>query len=105
VPGPIETAPCEGSNRLIADGAKLLVSVPEFVRAITGEEALHERGGGPLGGAAGRVLARLGAETLGVDQVATAAQVPVAEALAVLTELELGGLVRQLPGMRFQRVA
>jgi len=105
VPGPIETAPCEGSNRLIADGAKLLVSVPEFVRAITGAEAKNERGADPLRGAAGRVLARLGAETLGVDQVATAAQVPVEEALALLTELELGGLVRQLPGMRFQRVA
>jgi DNA processing protein len=105
VPGPIETAPCEGSNRLIADGAKLLVSVPEFVRAITGAEEGRERGVGPLDGAAGRVLARLGAEALGVDQVATAAEVPVEEVLAILTELELGGLVRQLPGMRFQRVA
>jgi DNA processing protein len=105
VPGPIETAPCEGSNRLIADGAKMLVSVPQFVRAITGVEEGRERGGGPLEGAARRVLARLGRETLGVDQVATAAQVPVEEALALLTELELGGLVRQLPGMRFQRVA
>jgi DNA processing protein len=105
VPGPIETPPCEGSNRLIADGAKLLVSVPEFVRTITGAEEPHERGAGPLEGAARRVLARMGCETLGVDQVATAAQVPVAEALALLTELELGGLVRQLPGMRFQRVA
>jgi hypothetical protein len=30
---------------------------------------------------------------------------PVAEALAALVEMELEGLVRQLPGMRFQRVA
>ncbi|MND02897.1 hypothetical protein D3C83_224600 [compost metagenome] len=58
-----------------------------------------------LGGPAGQVLARLGREALGIDQVATAAQMPVEETLALLTELELGGLVRQLPGMRFQRVA
>jgi DNA processing protein len=104
-PGPIDTAACEGSNRLLADGAKLLVSVPELVRAITGADARHESRVDLPGGAAGRLLARLGADALGVDQVATAAQVPVAEALALLTELELDGLVRQLPGMRYQRVA
>ena len=105
VPGPIETEACEGSNRLLADGAKPLLSVAGFVRAITGVET---KGGGPVeptSGAAGLVLERIGAKTLGVDQVASVAQLPVEEALALLTELELDGLVRQLPGMRFQRVA
>ncbi|MGE0160089.1 MAG: DNA-processing protein DprA [Gemmatimonadales bacterium] len=105
VPGPIETAVCEGSNRLLADGARPLVSVAGFVRAVTGVEAGEqmelEMGQGP----AGRVLAQLGAHPLGVDQVATEAHLPVAEALALLTAMELEGLVRQLPGMRFERVA
>lgn len=104
VPGPIETAPSEGSNRLLADGARPLLSVAGFVQAVTGISA-ERAGASPLAGPAGRVLARLGLQALGIDQVATAAEMPVEEALALLTELELGGLVRQLPGMRFQRVA
>jgi DNA processing protein len=51
------------------------------------------------------VLERLGTETLAVDQVATRVGMLPGEVLAVLTEMELDGLVRQLPGMRFQRVA
>jgi DNA processing protein len=106
VPGPIEVATCEGSNRLIADGARPLVSVAGFVQVVAGADATAQEKAGSRAlpeGEAGRVLEKLGTEALAIDQVASRVEMPVADVLAVLTEMELDGLVRQLPGMRFQR--
>jgi DNA processing protein len=105
VPGPIDVPACAGSNQLLADGARPLVSIAGFVEAITGLVAGSPARRGVTHGPQGRVLERLGKEAIGIDQVAKDAQMPVAEALAALVEMELEGLVRQLPGMRFQRVA
>jgi len=104
VPGPIDVAACAGSNRLLADGARALVSVADFVREITGQGGAAARVE-EVGGPAGALLARLGQETLNVDELAARAGLAVPAALALLTELELGGLVRQLPGMRFRSAA
>jgi DNA processing protein len=104
VPGPIDVPACVGSNRLLADGARPLVSVADFVREITGHE-----GGGPVDagaeGPAGELLGRLGEDTLNVDELALRAGLTVPYALTLLIELELAGHVRQLPGMRFRRAA
>ena len=51
----------------------------------------------------GRVLDALGERALTVDDLAAGLGLPVAEALAVLTTLELHGEVRREPGMRFRR--
>jgi DNA processing protein len=53
------------------------------------------------GGVHGRVWSVLRSRPLHVDAIATAAGVPVADALAILFELELDGRIRQLPGSRF----
>lgn len=105
VPGPIEVDACLGSNRLLADGARPLVSVADFVREVTGQEAGVDRPGAAPRGPAGELLERMGGETLGVDELALRAGLRVSEALALLTELEIGGHVRQMPGMRFRRAA
>ena len=105
VPGPIEVPTCEGSNRLLAEGARPLVSIAGFVQALTGREFQLELGAPPRAGAAGRLLACLGAETLGVDQLATRLALTPSETLGLLTEMELEGLVDQLPGMRFRKAA
>jgi predicted Rossmann fold nucleotide-binding protein DprA/Smf involved in DNA uptake len=47
----------------------------------------------------------LGAETLTVDQLATKLSLTTAETLGLLTEMEVAGLVDQLPGMRFRKAA
>jgi predicted Rossmann fold nucleotide-binding protein DprA/Smf involved in DNA uptake len=49
------------------------------------------------------VLGALGPEPAHVDDVARAAQVAPAEALAALLQLELTGRVRQAAGLRFSR--
>jgi DNA processing protein len=105
VPGPIEVAACEGSNRLLSDGARPLVSIAGFVQALTGLSAEPSSQMELVPEPAGRLLSGLGSETLGVDQLAGKVGMSVAETLALLTEMELGGWVLQMPGMRFRRAA
>jgi len=105
VPGPIEVATCAGSNRLLAEGARPLVSVAGFVQELTGCERSERVVETVADGPEGRLLSELAAETLNVDQLALRTGLPVAEALALLTAMELRGAVRQMPGMRFRRAA
>jgi DNA processing protein len=98
VPGPIDLAACEGSNRLLADGARPLLSIASFVSEVGGDArsrpALPE-------GRAGDVLSALAEEPLDVDQLSARLGLGAPQVLAALTELELLGLTRRLPGMRF----
>lgn len=131
VPGPIEQAFSAGSNRLLADGARPLVSIASFVEAVTSESGFGAGGsngaggpgegartyaatgpdiGAPTGvaadqGAAARVLAALEEAPLGADDLADRCGMPVDTTLAVLTTLELFGEVERLPGMRYRRAA
>jgi DNA processing protein len=105
VPGPIDVSACVGSNRLLADGARPLVSVSDFVREVTGHQSPASAGVPAAEGQAGGLLAGLGEETLSVDELALRAGLSIPVALALLTELEIDGLVRQMPGMRFRRAA
>jgi DNA processing protein len=116
VPGPIERACCAGSNRLLADGARPLVSIASFVEAVAGPAS---RGGARTGqrddaddrdveagdGVAARVMAVLADAPLGADDLADRCGLPVDTALAVLTTLELHGEIERLPGMRYRRAA
>jgi DNA processing protein len=98
VPGPIDLAACEGSNRLLAEGARPLLSVGSFVSEVGGDA--RPPAVGPEG-SAGRVLAALAEEPLDVDQLAGRLDLAAPQVLAALTELELLGLTRRLPGTRF----
>lgn len=102
VPGPIELAACAGSNRLLAEGARPLLSIDDFVTEIAG--ASRPSRARPTG-EAGRVLSALGGEPMGVDQLAGRVGLGTAEVLTLLTMLEVEGSVRRLPGMRFSATA
>lgn len=111
VPGPIDTAVCAGSNRLLAEGARALVSIDDFVRRVSPEgngarqpdffdtappdATLLER----------RILEALGEGPVAADELAGRFDAPVATVLALLTTLELHGEVERLAGMRFRRAA
>jgi len=111
VPGPAGVAAHLGPNRLIQQGARLVVGAEDVVeelwpglllrlaarRAAAAEAALStpER----------QVLAAIGPEGRHVDDVIREAAVPPGAALETLLALELRGLVRQLPGKRFCRRA
>jgi DNA processing protein len=106
VPGPIDVPACAGSNGLLADGARPLVSVPAFVG-----ECSKAQGGvdtpatGHLGPDARRVLGALDGGPRSSDEIARLASLDTVRALAVLSELELGGWVARAPGMRFRRAS
>lgn len=113
VPGSVENPQCFGSNTLLRDGARVVSDPSEILVELQGldlgEVASRTTGAGDRLQDAGipeglqslwNVLTR---EPLGVEIVAGQAEVSLAEALAGLSALELGGWVRQCPGMRFQR--
>lgn len=105
VPGPIDSAACQGSNRLLADGARPLVSLDDFVTAMCGVGAVGESTA--IGGdeRERRILAVLASETVSVDRLVEVLGLPVSDVLSLLTLLEIHGEVRRLPGMRFRRAA
>jgi DNA processing protein len=102
VPGPIDLPACEGSNRLLAEGARPLLSVASFVEEVGGGvRSVDPRPEGP----AGRLLSELAGEPLNVDQLASRLSLSTPEVLTMLTQLEIAGVVRRLPGMRFGAAA
>jgi len=102
VPGPIDLAACEGSNRLLAEGAHPLLSVAAFVGDVGGSERPPTvQPEGP----AGQLLSELADEPLNVDQLASRLGLSAPKVLTLLTELELLGVVRRMPGMRFSAAA
>jgi len=56
-------------------------------------------------GPAGKLLAELAEEPLNVDQLASRLALSTPQVLMLLTELEIIGVVRRMPGMRFSVAA
>ncbi|MCC6804187.1 MAG: DNA-protecting protein DprA [Anaerolineae bacterium] len=102
VPGSVFNAASVGTNRLIQDGAKLVITVDDILdelniarrkveaRALTKQIA-------PTGSSVGEqeraVLAFLNSDPLPVDELALRSSLPASELLGVLTLLELQGYV------------
>ncbi len=118
VPGPIDGRACAGSNRLLVDGARPLVSIDDFVERVGeappgGSARTVEPDQGELFGPAPpdvailerRVVAALADAPVAADELAARFDVPVSTVLALLTHLELHGEVVRVAGMRFRRAA
>jgi DNA processing protein len=103
VPGPFGEDFCAGSNALLADGARALVTVNGFVRLALGVEPGEPDVPSALAGEEVRLLELLGGGAHSADQVARALGVNAGRALALLSSLELRGHVTRLAGMRFRR--
>jgi DNA processing protein len=122
VPGPADQPGSRGVNRLLRDGAGLVETATDVIdslsheswregtRAGDGQPTLFDDGqmsdqsaGGP-GRTLDRLEALLATGPVRVDELARAMRRPVSETLAELGRLELSGVVRSLPGQRFERV-
>lgn len=108
VPGPITGSASWGTNRLLRDGAKpllewedLIEEYPELPRRAVPPEKDQSP---DITSAERAVWDALGGDMRHVDQVATAAGLPVAQVLSTLSGMELRGIVRGQPGMHFLRV-
>ncbi len=114
VPGPIDGPACAGSNRLLADGARALVSIADFVSTVTEQRGAESHGRSasrtpedrPTGTSSEEAVLRfLSNEALPASEVAMRCGQSVPDVLAALTMLELSGRVVRLPGLRYRRAA
>lgn len=102
LPGSVLSPQSAGCHALIREGARL-VATPEHLLedlglAAPGEAAM------PMDQAAGWLLAALGHDPVGADELATRLQLPPSDMQASLLALELAGVVERLPGGAFQRL-
>jgi DNA processing protein len=116
VPGPITSRLSAGPNRLIQDGAKLVSGagdvLEELPDGVAGDGQVPQiEGGVPATAAAGaggphdrEILERLEIhQGISADELSAAVGIATGELLGALLEMELRGLVHQMPGGRFVR--
>jgi DNA processing protein len=113
VPGPITQSQSEGTNQLITEGAIPLTGESILTEWLSGFEQKakntgpgHSAGENPpdLKGLAAQVYSLLHYEPVHIDRLALECRASIAELAAVLLELELSDIIRQLPGKFFVRL-
>ena len=114
VPGPAGASRSRGPHRLIREGAKLVENVADIIEEIAPQlaaaplpVAAADPGGtasGPLRveGPAGAIMRDLETGPLQMDDVIHRAGLPPQQVCALLLDLELQGLLKQLPGKRYE---
>ncbi len=119
VPGALDAPQSRGCNILIRQGAHVITSPEEFGRdlgLVCGSSSDFRAEAGSASAArdvvpAGfddetrRVWLALSERSLGIDDVASGADLQSARVLAALTNLQVGGFVVQESGMRFRRAS
>jgi len=104
VPGSIFAPRSRGTNRLIQQGAKMVMSVQDILEELNLSQAsqqieVHELI--PANPTEAALLEHLSAEPRHVDELVRAANLPTADVSAALTMLELKGMVRQVGPMTY----
>ncbi len=119
VPGALDAPQSRGCNMLIRQGAQVITSPEEFgrdlglvcgtssdFRAASGSSSVtREVVPAGLDDEERRVWLALSERSLGIDDLASGADLQSARVLAALTILQVGGLVVQESGMRFRRAS
>ncbi len=103
VPGRITDPTGVGTNRLLREGARLVTSVEDVLRELGLAMHLEERAKIEVAEEEKPVLDFLSGDPLHVDEICQGLGMPVSRLLSVLMQLEIKGLVRQLPGKLFVR--
>ncbi len=117
VPGPAGAIGSRGTNRLLREGARLVENAADVIAELgltvvrRPEKTEAADDGKPvlraaeLGTEADRIFSLLGEEPAEVDELIAVSGLSPEKVLGGLGRLEIGGLVRQLPGKRFVRKA
>lgn len=111
VPGPIGRYESQGTNEIIQDGGALITGVRDIIEMLRWNDAVVSESSrddvlsdATFDAAARRVYAAVPATGTHVDDIARRAQCSSSEALTLLMQLELYGVVVQQAGMRYARV-
>ena len=110
VPGPITSGKSAGVNKLIKDGAKLVLGVDDILSELDSQLNLNYKkktypeNEPVLTGNYKIIHDLLNNEPMHVDQLAIKANLSPAETLSALLTLELMGLIRQMAGKMFIRL-
>lgn len=110
VPGSIYSFKTKGAHSLIRGGAKLVERAADIFEELQ-PGAVHRPQPEPVAGQVSRLeheqqllYGLLQESPVHIDDLIVQAQLPAARLSSLLLELELSGLVRQLPGKRFARM-
>ena len=104
VPGSILAAGSAGANRLIQDGAKMVLEAADVLKELNLTMAVEQTEARellPANEAEAALLAHLGTEPIHVDELSQAAGLTITEINSTLALMELKGFVRQVGGMRY----
>jgi DNA processing protein len=114
LPGSLDNPCSRGCLNLIDQGAQMILDETTLIRALGQLPRLDASGSstGPLpcrpfpdhlSPAMAQVLAVIPGEPIKLDQIVQQLAMPTGEILSILMQLELAGVVTQLPGMQYQR--
>lgn len=104
VPGNIFARGCQGTNRLIQEGAKLVCTVTDILEELNltmVSEQAQARAVIPENETESTLLAHLSSEPVHVDDLGRLVRLPIAQVSSTLALMELKGLVRQVGGMHY----
>ncbi|HTW91128.1 MAG TPA: DNA-processing protein DprA [bacterium] len=101
VPGNITSQQSLGINRLLKNGARPLISVDDVLLELGVAKRADERSRVEVAAEEKPVMEFLTDEPAHVDEICEGLGMPMAGLLSVLMQLEIKGLVRQLPGKYF----
>jgi DNA processing protein len=110
IPGSIFSPKSAGTHRLIQDGARLVRSVDDVLSELTAQLDLFGKAKPPapmlasLSETEQRLYDLLTHEPVHIDSLARQANLPSAQVLSTLLQLEFKNGVKQLPGKMFVRV-
>ena len=106
VPGSILSTTSAGCNKLLRDGATLVTTADDILEELNlgrRQQQVAVQQALPMAEDERRLLALLGAEPQHIDEVAAAANLPIARAGALLVTMELKGLVRNAGARHYAR--
>lgn len=104
VPGPIHALQSKGTNKLISNGARILLKPSDVLEALDLTRNIEQREirkAVPTDATEAAVLNVLSADPSHVDEIRARLSLPVEKISAALTMMELKGLVRQVGGMNY----
>lgn len=107
LPGSIYGPQSRGTNRLIRDGAQILLHPEEILQLLEMTQVVEQREARvllPENPVEARLLSALSSEPVHIDEIQAKTALPVEQVSATLVMMELKGLVRQVGGMNYVAV-